>query len=135
MTLHNTFLFTNHILQVVKNWSNIEDIEVEDELCIGYPQVILTATGFNQTRSAITPEYSWEPQSIIDCKEKIGEKYEDVAVHSVVNALENQLKNANNEVHMKENQLLLRKSLLSRSLSALSRSIKLQTCKSRAVST
>ena len=104
--------------QVVKEWINVEKIEVKDERNLGYPQVLVY---FSRTLEAleVSCESNWEPERICDNLSISSDENQSSAFNSVIEALETQLKNVLNSVLVTEKQIIVWQSQMNRSLTAL----------------
>lgn len=119
------------ISKVVKSWPDAKKIEVKDEHLLGYPQLVVH---FNeelcQDKIVVTHECNWEvmPMDVPSSMKN------ESALQSVVQALENQLKNVRGNLHLLEKQISMRQSIVNRSLTALNDTVMCKTPRILAVS-
>jgi hypothetical protein len=116
--------------KVVKSWPEAKKIEVKDEYLLGYPQLVVH---FNeklcQDKIVVTHEYNWDVMP----KTASSSTKSESALNSVVQALENQLKNVHGNLNLLEKQISLRQSIVNRSLTALNDTVMCKTTRIQAV--
>ena len=104
---------------------------MKDEHLLGYPQLVVH---FNdelcQDKIVVTHESNWEVMPMTNAPSAPENKS---AFDSVVQALENQLKNVHGNIHLLEKQISLRQSIVNRSLTALNDTIMCKTPRMQAV--
>lgn len=105
---------------------------MKDEHLLGYPQLVVH---FNeelcQDKIVVTHESNWEVMPMTNAAPSSTENKS--AFDSVVQALENQLKNVHGNIHLLEKQISLRQSIVNRSLTALNDTVMCKTPRMQAV--
>lgn len=83
-----------------------------------------------QDKIVVTHESDWEVMPI----DAPSSSKSESALNSVVQALENQLKNVHGKLHLLENQISLRQSIVNRSMTALNDTVMWKSSRIQAVS-
>lgn len=118
-------------LQVAKEWTNVKEIVIKDERLLGFPQVNIFFHG-SKVPKVVTHKSDWEDDQATNSPSSPQPR--NMALKDVVQALEAQMKNAQNHLLAKEKQISLRQSMVNRSLTALVDSVTHQNPTRRAVS-
>ena len=115
----------------MKTGLDAKKIEVKDERLLGCPQVVVYFQDDLSEQIIVSHQSNWEV--ISQDKPYSLHGGDSAALRSVVQALETQLKNVHGNLIAMEKQILLRQSIVNRSLTALSESIICKDNKMQAV--